>query len=540
MGELPRERLPGLPDMNYILGCCIASALTLAFGEGASSVKGQDLRIIGVTRLENGQIQVSASGSSPNPVDLQASSDLSSWSTIQTLSANHGSLVFTDSMSAGERIYRLHTTPAPTQLADLADSPNRVFEAPEGFNTIQYAPNGTLGFIAWRDRDLILRERSANGTWSEQTVDSLGNVFKMLLVFDFSGPREDYRFQPSSALAYDSASRPHIFQVNGKSIIHYTRNGNGAWAEAERIGDPYANADLSVLEAAIGPNDVIHFTALCAGSPANLAYGSNRSGQWSWSSIASVTSAALTYWAPPFAARWLSMAIDSRNNAHLAFRTSMDLTTDAFGHPRAYSLLKYASNVSGQWQTALVLAPFDNSGEAANGASIAIGSDDKPRIASWFDERGDGGSAQESRLYYHQLNGDGSWVSSVVATAPDGYSAGDGPKGTGFSPQLRFDNRGNAHILFLDHAGEHFGGIGQQEYAGNLRHGWWNGSGWSFETLARQTSPLLQEIVYPTFALNGGELAVTYLQRDTQWNLTSYPPLSNSTYYFRFLTGSIQ
>jgi hypothetical protein len=524
--------------MNYILRSCIASVLTLAVWGGFASAKAQDLRITGVNRLENGQIEISASGSSPNPVDLQISSDLSSWSTLQTLSANHGSIVFADSTGPGERIYRLRTIPAASQLADLADSPNRVFEAPEGFNTIQYAADGTLGFLAWRDRDLILRERGGNGEWSEQTVDSLGNVFKMLLIFDFSGPREDYRFQPSSALAYDSASRPHIFQVNGKRIIHYARDGNGAWAEAERIGDPYANADLSVLEAAIGPNDVIHFTALCGGSPANLAYGSNRSGQWSWTSIASVTSASLTYWAPPFAARWLSMAIDSRNNAHLAFRTSMDLTTDAVGHPRAYSQLKYASNISGQWLTSLVMAPFDNSGEAANGASIAIASDDKPRIASWFDERGEGGSAEESRLYYHQLDGDGSWISSVVATAPDGYSAGDGPKGTGFSPQLRFDNRGNAHILFLDHAGEHFSGIGQQEYAGNLRHGWWNGSGWSFETLARQTSPLLQEIVYPTFALNGGELAVTYLQRDTQWHLASYPPLSNSTYYFRFLTGS--
>ena len=118
----------------------------------------------------------------------------------------------------------------------------------------------------------------------------------------------------------------------------------------------------------------------------------------------------------------------------------------------------------------------------------------------------------------------------------DGYIAGDGNKGSGFSPYLRFDSKGVAHILFVDHAGEHFGGIGQQEYAGNLRHAWWNGSGWSFETVFPQDDPLKQEVVYPAFALAGSEMAIAVLQRDTQWNYSSYPPLSHSKYYFRFFT----
>ena len=142
-------------------------------------------------------------------------------------------------------------------------------------------------------------------------------------------------------------------------------------------------------------------------------------------------------------------------------------------------------------------------------------------------------------MYYHQPDGNGNWSSTVIATSPDNYVAGDGPKGTGFSPSLRFDARGRAHIVFLDHAGEHFGGIGQQEYAGNVRHGWWNGNSWSFETLYSQTAPLQQEAVYPAFALSQNELALTFLQRDTQWNLGSFPPLSNSKYYFRFLTRSL-
>jgi hypothetical protein len=34
-------------------------------------------------------------------------------------------------------------------------------------------------------------------------------------------------------------------------------------------------------------------------------------------------------------------------------------------------------------------------------------------------------------------------------------------------------------------------------------------------------------------------MAVTFLERNTQWNLSSYPPMANSQYYFRFLTKSM-
>jgi hypothetical protein len=216
----------------------------------------------------------------------------------------------------------------------------------------------------------------------------------------------------------------------------------------------------------------------------------------------------------------------------------MDITKDSAGHPRAYSILRYASNKNGSWQNQVVQTPADQSGEAANGASIAIAGDGKPRIVSWYDERADSGSAQESRLYFHQQDANGNWSGQIIFQSPDGYSAGDGPKGTGFSPHLRYDQSGRAHILFLDHAGEHFGSVGQQEYAGNLRHAWSNGSSWSVETVARQTNPLQQQIVYPTFAMSGNEMAVTYLERNTQWDFSSFYTVasSKSQYSFRFLT----
>ncbi|MGV3772563.1 MAG: hypothetical protein ACO1QB_06640 [Verrucomicrobiales bacterium] len=498
--------------------------------------------ISGVKRLSNGQIQMTLNGTASAPMVLEATTDFKNWTQLQSYTLNGAPVTATDSQSSSfkSRFYRLRggSATTPTTLPELANSVNAVFPAPEGFNTVQYAPNGNLGFIVWKNQSLIYRERNTSGSWSESIVSSSGNIFKLILTFNFSGPREDYRFQPSSIFFFDSSSRPHVFQASGQEILHYVRNGS-SWSLSERI-NPQAGANVDTLVGAIGANNVFHLAALSTGSPRKLTYGVNKSGSWNWSMVSTVSDAPLTYWAPPFAPRWLSLAADSRNNAHISFRPSMTTTFDNASHPRAYSELKHASNASGQWRILPVMNPRDLSGEAANGASIAIGPDDKPRMVSWYDERVDTGSASESRLYYHDLDANGNWRNSIIATQPDGYVAGDGAKGTGFSPYLRFDSRGRAHILFLDHAAEHFGGIGQQEYAGNLRHGWWNGSSWQFETIYRQTAPLLQQIVYPAFAMHENEMAVTLLQRDTQWRLSSFPPLSDSRYSFKVFTRTMQ
>lgn len=501
--------------------------------------RAEEVRLSEVKRLPNGQVQVVVTGQSSAPVTVQGSSDLKTWQDLQTFSLEGTPIYYTDTTapSVARRTYRIRASSgqavAPA-VSDLSELHNRVFPAPEGFNTIQFAPDGNLGFIVWRDQDLIFRERTTTGTWTEQVVSSGGSSFKPYLTFDFWTPREDYRFQPSAVLLYDGNSQPHVFKAAGKSIVHYARGGD--WTVVETIANSAANADIAVLEGAAGPNNVFHLAALSQGSPRNLTYASSAGGSWSWTVVSTVSDPPMTYWAPPFAARWLALDVDSDNKAHIAFRSSLDLTYDGAGHPRAYSELEYASNSSGRWLTTVVSKPRDLSGEAANGASIAIAPDNKPRILSWFDERADTGSAQESRLYFHQQDASGNWNASVVVSKADGYIAADGNKGAGFSPYLRFDPNGMAHILYLDHAGEHFGNIGQQEYAGSVRHAWWNGSGWSFETVFRQDSPLKQEAVYPAFAVSRSELAVTVLERQTQWNYSSFPPLSNSTYIFRFLS----
>ena len=127
------------------------------------------------------------------------------------------------------RFYRLKTassTPG-VQLPALENLQNQVFVSGEGFDTVQFAPNGTLGFIFWKGRDLMIRERTSSGSWSEQVVSGNGNLFQLNVSWT------DWKFQPAALLLYDSNSQPHIFRVNGgKSIAHLTRSGAN-WGQAE-------------------------------------------------------------------------------------------------------------------------------------------------------------------------------------------------------------------------------------------------------------------------------------------------------------------
>jgi hypothetical protein len=93
--------------------------------------------------------------------------------------------------------------------------------------------------------------------------------------------------------------------------------------------------------------------------------------------------------------------------------------------------------------------------------------------------------------------------------------AGDGDKGTGFAPYLRFDARGRPNIAFLDDAAQHF--PLQNEYAGNLRHAYFDGSAWVIRTIYSQSAALDSQIVYPAMATFGTEVTFMGLDRRTAW-----------------------
>jgi hypothetical protein len=120
-----------------------------------------------------------------------------------------------------------------------------------------------------------------------------------------------------------------------------------------------------------------------------------------------------------------------------------------------------------------------------------------------------------------------------VTSRPIGYIAGDDEKGAGAYPYLRFDLSGRPHIVFTDHASQHF--PSQNEYAGHVRHAVRNGSIWNVETLLMQDKPLEQQALFPAFAMNNSELALVVLERLTTWNTQVNPQVATSNYKMRFV-----
>ena len=492
-------------------------------------------------------------GAATQASTLQASSDFRTWKDLQTLSSNESINYYDyDAGFLATRFYRLIQTntttgststnsvpapivppvipisPAPSgNLVNLSALPNSVFLPNEGFDTIQFAPSGQLGFIVWKNQELIYRQRETDGRWSEQVISSDGSVF----VPSTSSYAQEWQFEPRAVLLFDSGSAPHILKLGGNQILHYSRNSSGQWSQSA-ISASAAGSSFKYFAAAMGPGNVLHLALVGSETSPSISYGTNRDGSWSWSRVNGMTGSPDGYYHQSYAPRFFSLAVDSRNFAHLTFCPEFGLPRGPEGYLRPYDQLHYANNRNGYWTDDKIMDVADGSGEAGLGASIAIGPDDQPAIASWYDERASTGSSQWSQLLYFHRNNSGVWSQSTVTGAPDGYAAGDGDKGTGFAPYLRFDSQGRAHIIFSDHASQHFSS-GQNEYAGQIRHAVLNGN-WSFETLYRQTNPLARQMIYPAFALNGSEIVSMGLERQTSW-VSPDSRLANSTYVFVFV-----
>lgn len=483
--------------------------------QGVSLTSIRDAQTRTITVLLNGPVGTVGT--------LQASADMRQWSTLQPFVLTAGPLAILDADAArfGHRFYRVDSAISASPLPDLANLANAVFTPGEGFDTVQYAPSGKLGHIAWRNRELIFRERTTSGNWTETVVASDGRTFNT------SAERQYSNFQPAALLLYGSDSVPHVFKhAGGNSIAHYRQN-NGAWQLAETISAP---GTALRLVGAVGTQNSFHLGILTDNA---LVHGLGRNNSWNWSTVDSVAPDAT--WTPgSFSRRWLSLAVDPQNFAHFAYRPSFDYTRHPEGYMRANTKLKYASNARGSWASQIVREPDDISGEAGSGQSIAIAPNGKPAIASWYNERGDGGSSQWSRLQFYEMSAAGGWARSEVLSRPSNYIAGDGEKGTGAYPYLRYDSQGRPHILFTDHASEHF--PYQNEYAGNLRHGVRVNGQWQFETVLAQDKPLQQQIVFPAFAVGSSEVAFLAMERLTSWNTSVNPQVATSTYKVRFFT----
>jgi hypothetical protein len=405
----------------------------------------------------------------------------------------------------------------PLELTTLEDrvTPANVVPAGE-FNWLQATPTGGLSELVWEGVTLTYRTRAGTG-WDEEPVVTASDYASS----SYTNRDAVQRASQVAQLAFTPDGTPHAFLlrpgfVGGQSVdtvAHYTRGANG-WAETETISlGPSPNTTFFLpadnLTAAVGPGGVFHLLAHRTVQPmqtgnvgqGQLLYATNKSGSWA------VTEAArpgdqgqdVVFNGERYAPRFLSIAADSQNFAHITYSTGF-FVAGSFNTVR--SDLGYATNRTGTWVPETVYGPPDGTGDAGLGASIAIGPGDVPAIASYFVDRVATGSPAAAQLLYH-FRGTGGWAHGVAVAGPDGYVAGDGPNYTGFSPQLRFEG-GSPVITFSDEGAQHLTGTGANEMAGQVREARLVNGSWLTATVFRQDTPLVNELLYPVSATYNG------------------------------------
>jgi len=184
--------------------------------------------------------------------------------------------------------------------------------------------------------------------------------------------------------------------------------------------------------------------------------------------------------------RYRSICVDPAGNVHALLSPDPHIQ-EITGGTEVRTRLVYLTNTGGVWSTTTLLDPGSDYGDAGAGASIACTPDGTIAVAAVYLPRVNTGSfAGPAQLYYMWKDGSGDWVSSVIADRSDGYVAGDGERGTGLYPCLRFDSRSRPHIVFTDLAAQHFSGFGQEAYSGTVRYATRSSAtsgDWTFKTV---------------------------------------------------------
>ena len=346
---------------------------------------------------------------------------------------------------------------------------------------------------------LVYHYRSAKGVWQDQTIGADINLTAYLNGW----------LNASASLFFDSANQAHVFVLGTvtNQLFHFVQT-DGVWSLLETIDNTPAADSVVYMPMEIDSQGYFH-AALNSGN--QLYYGTNKTGTWQWQFVDNFNLIVNPLYPNQdkieidmqFAdiPRFVSLAVDKAGYAHLVYCPIFNQYTNANGSTRDQSSLYYATNAGGKWQPELVSKPLTNSDDAGYGGSVAINPlTQQAAISSFYVSRAATGSAHSAELLFHTQK-NGHWQRSVVTNSPDGYAAADGNIGAGFAPVLKFDAAGEAQIVFSDLATQHFSGI-EDEFAGQIRHARLSADHkWAIETQFRQTNPVVNEIIYPAFAL---------------------------------------
>ncbi len=336
-------------------------------------------------------------------------------------------------------------------------------------------------------------ERNTAGAWAAEEIPGAG--------MSTSSSYWGYLTGEWAGLFFNSRGEPVVLNSLGAVFVKQS----GQWRELNTSGSPRLGEQGT---AAMGPNDTLHVLSLPSGSSGAITYSTLNLAETTWTSATIPVVADEGYFQMSSAPRFFSMAVGQDGTVHAVYTPDFYFVP-VTGGMEVRSELWYLSNRNGGWETGKISGPASGSyGDAGLGASIALAPSGRPAVASVFIDRAATGSAAHATLMFHEQDGSGAWQSASIASASDGYLAGDGEMGTGFAPQLLFDAAGNPHIAFTDYASQHFVGSGQDDFGGNLRHAWKDGGVWRFNTVFRQTDPLRNQIYWPNMTfLGAGQVA---------------------------------
>ncbi len=248
---------------------------------------------------------------------------------------------------------------------------------------------------------------NVSGSWIAETVDSSENEVQ------------------DAAIAIDSSDKVHISYVDFDSDgtnrnLKYITNVSGSWVIMTIDSGRYVGWDTAI---AIDSSDNVHISYLYYdydSADGDLKYATNATGSWVTSTVDSSGSVG----------RYLSIAIDSTDNAHISYfdETNIDI--------------KYATNASGSWVTETVDG-FPSNNFFQWDTSIALDSSDNVHICYHYTL--DGFEIITEGLKYAS-NVSGLWVTETV----DFDTVFLGIVDTGKYNSMAIDSSGNAHISYYD------------------------------------------------------------------------------------------
>src|SRR3989304_2966327 len=208
----------------------------------------------------------------------------------------------------------------------------------------------------------LLYATNSSGSWVITQIDSLSSGWGF-----------------NTDIAIDSNDKVHISYSDGS--LKYTTNSSGSWVTNTVDSTGAVGINNSII---LNSNNKAHISYYDE-TNSTLKYATNASGEWVASTIDNYGTVG-TY---------TSIAVDSKDKVHISYKDDTKRTYSMYWWPTSAPgrALKYATNVSGSWETSFV----DTIGDVGLDTSIAIDSKDNVHISYRDNTLGDLKYATDSK-----------------------------------------------------------------------------------------------------------------------------------------------